>query len=484
MFAGKNTLDLLDDTKEQMQKMQENFASMESKMNKEKQQIFDELEVSKNRITYLEEANTILETERFNLSIHNNKLEEELTAKEIEINRIKIELVKNLKNIEELNSKVDKSIETDLASHEEKGSSEISQMNSLSEKIEILEKLNSVLRQSNIELQEKINPPVTPEKEQSPSKQIKEETPKAVIKKGKAAPKAKGSQKYKNQPIPSKSDAPPKAAAPAKVDSPPKPADRNDLQETVHRLEIIIQSLNNQVLEKEILLTKKEAEYIELKNSLADTSTDEIVEKSQSDTRDNSESIRKPSDNLSSSIDQEQEIIDSAPTSLEVSLSSIALQDLEKTEDSLSSGPETIEGQLDVASKEISKLSKELAEANKNMLKVKVSHKAKVKQMQKSIDDFSKVSDSNSQMVRLQGEVALLTQKIAELEDEKGNLQLHLVDYDSGRGNHNFLPFYLKKSEFIDLSSIMCYNGKCVNRDTYMMLLKIFSSYIIMNNLN
>lgn len=428
-----------------MQKMQENFASMESKMNVEKQQIFDELEVSKNRIIYLEEANTILETERFNLSIHNNKLEEDLTAKEIEINRIKTELVENLKNIEELNTKVDKSIETDLASHEEKGSNEISQMNSLSEKIEILEKLNSVLRQSNIELQEKINPSVTPDKEQSPAIQIKEETPKAVIKKGKAAPKPKGSQKYKNQPIPSKSDVTPKVAAPAKVDSPPKPADGKDLQETVHRLEIVIQSLNNQVLEKEILLNKKEAEYIQLKDSLADTSTDDIVDKSQSETRDNSESIGKPSDNLSSSIDQEQEIIDSAPTSLEVSLSSVALQDLEKTEDSPASGPESTEGQLDVASREISKLSKELAEANKNMLKVKVSHKAKVKQMQKSIDDFSKVSDSNSQMVRLQGEVALLTQKIAELEDEKGNLQLHLVDYDSGRGNYNFLLFIFFK---------------------------------------
>lgn len=437
MFSGKNTLDLLDDTKEQMQKMQENFATMESKMNVEKQQISEELEVSKNRIIYLEEANTILESERFNLSLHNNKLEEELASKEIEINRIKSELVENLKTIEELNSKVDKSVETDLASQEEKGSSEITQMNSLTEKIEILEKLNSVLRQSNIELQEKINSSLTPEKEQSPSKQIHEETPKAVVKKGKAAPKPKGSQKYKNQPIPFKSDATPKAVAvaPAKIDSPPKPADGKDLQETVHRLEIIIQSLNNQVLEKEILLTKKEAEYIELKDSLADTSTDEIVDKSQSETRDNSESIGKPSDNLSSSIDQEQEIIDSAPTSLEVSLSSIALQDLEKTEDSVTSGLEATEGQLDMASKQISKLSKELAEANKNMLKVKVSHKAKVKQMQKSIDDFSKVSDSNSQMVRLQGEVHLLTQKIAELEDEKGNLQLHLVDYDSGRGN-------------------------------------------------
>lgn len=82
----------------------------------------------------------------------------------------------------------------------------------------------------------------------------------------------------------------------------------------------------------------------------------------------------------------------------------------------------------------LSESEAKLSELNKSMIKTKAAHKLKVKQMQKCIDDFTKVSDTNAEVVRLQNEIKQLSLKVAELEEDKGNLQLHLVDYDSGRG--------------------------------------------------
>ncbi|XP_077259001.1 uncharacterized protein LOC143895612 isoform X2 [Temnothorax americanus] len=69
------------------------------------------------------------------------------------------------------------------------------------------------------------------------------------------------------------------------------------------------------------------------------------------------------------------------------------------------------------------KLTKELEDLNKNMIKLKVQHRSKVKNLQKQLENFKMVSDSNAELVRLGNQVALL-------EEEKGNLQLSLVDFD------------------------------------------------------
>ncbi|XP_043496529.1 golgin subfamily A member 4-like isoform X1 [Polistes fuscatus] len=69
------------------------------------------------------------------------------------------------------------------------------------------------------------------------------------------------------------------------------------------------------------------------------------------------------------------------------------------------------------------KLIKELDDLNKNMIKIKAQHKSKVKALQKQLENFKMVSDTNAELVRLGNQVALL-------EEEKGNLQLSLVDFD------------------------------------------------------
>ncbi|XP_012232589.2 protein lava lamp isoform X2 [Linepithema humile] len=69
------------------------------------------------------------------------------------------------------------------------------------------------------------------------------------------------------------------------------------------------------------------------------------------------------------------------------------------------------------------KLTKELEDLNKSMIKLKAQHRSKVKNLQKQLENFKMVSDTNAELVRLGNQVALL-------EEEKGNLQLSLVDFD------------------------------------------------------
>ncbi|XP_072743713.1 uncharacterized protein [Anoplolepis gracilipes] len=69
------------------------------------------------------------------------------------------------------------------------------------------------------------------------------------------------------------------------------------------------------------------------------------------------------------------------------------------------------------------KLTKELEDLNKSMIKLKAQHRSKVKNLQKQLEDFKMVSDTNAELVKLGNQVALL-------EEEKGNLQLSLVDFD------------------------------------------------------
>ncbi|EDV73629.1 lava lamp protein, partial [Culex quinquefasciatus] len=75
---------------------------------------------------------------------------------------------------------------------------------------------------------------------------------------------------------------------------------------------------------------------------------------------------------------------------------------------------------------ETSKLKQQLDEANKGAIKSKL----KIKQLQKQVDSFKKTSAVHEEVVRLTEEVQTLTQRLAEVEEEKGNLQLHLVNYD------------------------------------------------------
>lgn len=67
---------------------------------------------------------------------------------------------------------------------------------------------------------------------------------------------------------------------------------------------------------------------------------------------------------------------------------------------------------------EIAKLKQQLDDANKNAIKTKL----KTKQLQKQVDSFKK-SDTNQEVAKLTDEIQTLTQRIAELEEEKGTSQ-------------------------------------------------------------
>lgn len=84
----------------------------------------------------------------------------------------------------------------------------------------------------------------------------------------------------------------------------------------------------------------------------------------------------------------------------------------------------------------LEKLKKQLDESNKNMIKVKAQNKSKIKELNKKLDAFKKMSDANVMIVNLQNEITKLNEKIAELEDEKGNVQLKMVEsIDSLKGS-------------------------------------------------
>ncbi|XP_077292503.1 lava lamp [Arctopsyche grandis] len=390
---GKATLDLLDDTKEQMQKMQENFANMESNMKSDKDALLSELEVYKNKITYLEEANSILESERFKLSIENTGLEDKIAEKEIEITNINCMLQEKIKELDEFSSKLENVPKMDEA--EEKGVIEVAEMNQMTEKIEILEKLNNTLRQSNIELQEKLESNADRKSNTPPAEQQAKSSPKSKPKFNKNT--YKGAQKSKSF-----------------------EEEKKNYLDSIKKLESTIETLNKQILEKEILLHQKEVEVDQLKETLKPVES--IVEYSQ-------DLVVTES---SLPVDQPIE-----------GVSDVVVGDVEDPNNV------SLKDQLEDALKQIENLTKDLSEANKNMIKLKATHKTKVKQMQKSIDDYSKVSHSNAEVVRLQSDVNMLTQKVAELEDDKGNLQLHLVDYDSGRVSDSQLH-----AKLVDVESV------------------------------
>lgn len=92
---GKHTLDMLEETKQQMRKMQENFVQLESDMEGDKQKLLIELEEKKKEIVELNTKNSILEAEKL-------KLQEELDIFKSQSGDIE----SYKKQIEELNEKL------------------------------------------------------------------------------------------------------------------------------------------------------------------------------------------------------------------------------------------------------------------------------------------------------------------------------------------------------------------------------------------
>ncbi|KAJ0179245.1 hypothetical protein K1T71_004957 [Dendrolimus kikuchii] len=386
----KDSLALLEDTKQQMTKMQENFVNMEVEWREEKQRLLKDVEAKDTKISFLEEANSVLEKSRFELSEAHSEILKDLQLKNDEIKNLheKIETLSQT-NIETLSQKEKEDVE------EEKGSLEIAGMAELTKKIELLEQLNCQIRQTNKELENKLSSMT----EQKPSG---------------------GSPSKKGSPMPTRKGA---RGTASKMKSPwtqlsseslPQETDKKQMKNEIARLEMLVQSLNKDILDKEYVISQKD----ELISNLqcAHIKKEEIfinkIDIGVSTTSIEDLVMSKPAKENEKDIDDTEE---------------------DRSNESKPEDIESLQDKLRAAEEQIAQLNEDIDSANKNMIKVKSNNKIKLKQMQKTIDSFSKMSDANTEIVRLNDELHQLSQKVAELEEEKGNLQLHLVDYDSGR---------------------------------------------------
>lgn len=71
------------------------------------------------------------------------------------------------------------------------------------------------------------------------------------------------------------------------------------------------------------------------------------------------------------------------------------------------------------ADEKVVKLTKEMEEMNKGLLKIKTQHKSKVKNLQRQLESFRKVSDVNAELVRLGNQVAVLEEEKASAGEWK-----------------------------------------------------------------
>lgn len=407
---------LLEDTRQQMTKMQENFIAMETEWKEEKQNLLKEIGIKDEKIQNLEEANTILETSRFEISVAHSKLAEELEAKNQEIFRLqeKITELSQIIPTDEPSPKEKDDVE------EEKGSLEVAGMVELTKKIELLEQLNCQIRQTNKELENKLAA-VNPEPK-SPSSSA------AAGKKGSPLPTRKGGR---NTAAKSKSPW-----SQLSSESLPQETDKKAAKSEITRLEMLVQSLNKDILEKEYAISQKDALITELQSK-------PVVEEQK-------KSIEMVDIGVFTDIPDHKE---TAQEDIEHKKEESTLESKPIHEENTSMTISELEEKLKAAEEQIVILNNDIDAANKNMIKVKSNNKLKLKQLQKTIDNFSKVSDANAQIVKLSEELHQLSQKVAELEEEKGNLQLHLVDYDSGRRKYNILNM---NSPFICINVKLC----------------------------
>lgn len=105
-MKGKNTVDLLEDTKQEMYKMQQKFIEAEDNYKKQIEQLQIEIEGKNSKITNMEEINDILETTRYDLTLKNSELElkisevQEFSNKISELNKINQSLQHRIQELE------------------------------------------------------------------------------------------------------------------------------------------------------------------------------------------------------------------------------------------------------------------------------------------------------------------------------------------------------------------------------------------------
>lgn len=105
-LKGRDTVDLLEETKQEMYKMQSNFVAAEDDFKQQISKLEKELQTKEKRIANLEEVNDILETARFDLTLKNSELDsktgnvEDYVIKLNELNRINETLQHRIEELE------------------------------------------------------------------------------------------------------------------------------------------------------------------------------------------------------------------------------------------------------------------------------------------------------------------------------------------------------------------------------------------------
>ncbi|CAG5009650.1 unnamed protein product [Parnassius apollo] len=399
----KDTLDLLEDTRQQMTKMQSNFIAMESEWKAEKQKLLEEIDEKDEKIKSLEEANLILENSRFEVSVAHSKLAEELESKNKEILQLqeRIEAITH-KSVQELSA--DEGADKDV--DEEKGTREITNMMELTKKIELLEQINCQMRQTNKELEIQLASMSLEQKSSSPSKKASPHS----TRKGGRSTASKTKSPWSN----------------LSIDPVHPETEKSNVKSDTVKHEMVVQSLNKDILDKEYLISQKDDLISKLKLEIDEQSS--TINKLEIKMKTQNSDANKVHVGVCT---EAQDILVQLP--IKTSAEESRGPHIESLDENIIEDVNTLQEKLKSAQNQIDSLNEEINIANKSMIKVKSNYKMKLKQMQKTIDNFSKVSDANAEIVKLNEELHQLSQKVAELEEEKGNLQLHLVDYDSGR---------------------------------------------------
>lgn len=157
-LKGKDTVELLEETKQEMVKMQQNFVANEDELNKRILALEKEIHGKDKRIANLEEANDILETARFDLTLKNSELDgktgsvEDYVNKLNELNKINETLQHRIESLENEKEEAAPAIQNvDLSEYVQK-------IQQLESRIESLESENDDLKKS---LQSALNTPAS-----------------------------------------------------------------------------------------------------------------------------------------------------------------------------------------------------------------------------------------------------------------------------------------------------------------------------------
>lgn len=383
---GKTTLDALDDTKEQMRHMQSSFVETEEKLKSDKQKLLQQIYEKDEQIANLKESNEELNQINEELAKLNDGLQERFNTRNDKSNE------EYEKNIFELKEKI-----KELEDGNKASPSKLSRRNRKSSKQRTYEPNQNTEMEAKITFQQSI----------IADKQIEIENLQEKVSELEAS-----IQKLKSTIINVKGG--------------------KDLATSDNRMENERDTYENQI--KELKSTIEELNH--------KTDTDELTIKLG---------------DQSSKIEKLENIVQSQRMQLETDVSQDEkLSNFEKLITSLSSQVETIEPlqtELDelrsrvkvlqlerqaieysdvstssVDAEEIIKMKKQLDDHNKNMIKTRAHHKVQMKELQKKLDIFKKGNTEGSDIEKLHEENSKLMLKIAELEEEIGNIQLKMVE--------------------------------------------------------